>query len=80
MSDDIVLWEVKDGVGIITLNRPERHNAQSQPLERRYVDLLAQADRDPDVRVVVITGAGPAFCVGGDMDSLEQGVSLWLPQ
>jgi enoyl-CoA hydratase/carnithine racemase len=73
MSDDIVLWEVKDGVGIITLNRPERHNAQSQPLERRYVDLLAQADRDPDVRVVVITGAGPAFCVGGDMDSLEQG-------
>ncbi|HVX23174.1 MAG TPA: enoyl-CoA hydratase-related protein [Acidimicrobiales bacterium] len=72
MSDDPVLWDVEEGVGIITLNRPERHNAQDQALERKYVDVLEEADRNPDVRVVVVTGAGPAFCVGGDFDTLDE--------
>jgi enoyl-CoA hydratase/carnithine racemase len=65
MSEDRILWQIDDGVGIITFNRPDHHNAQDVAFERQYVDTLAEADRNPEVRAVLVTGAGPAFCVGG---------------
>ncbi len=67
---DLVLREVTDGVCLLTLNRPDRANAWTQPLEERYFDLLAEADRDLDVRVVVVTGAGRSFCPGFDLQEL----------
>lgn len=74
MSDnDLVRYEVDtDGVATVTLNRPERKNAWSLPMERRYFDVLDEAGADPGVRVVVITGAGRAFCPGMDVQRLEQ--------
>jgi enoyl-CoA hydratase/carnithine racemase len=72
MSDDLILWDIEDGVGIVTFNRPERHNAQNQTFERQYIEILAEADQNPDVRVVLVTGAGRAFCVGGDFDTLDE--------
>ncbi|MEU0206504.1 enoyl-CoA hydratase-related protein [Streptomyces canus] len=70
---DLVLYEVdEDGVATVTLNRPERKNAWSLPMERRFFALLDQAAQDPAVRVVIITGAGRAFCPGMDMQRLEQ--------
>lgn len=72
-DDDLVLYAVDgDGVAVLTLNRPERRNAWSVELERRFFGLLGDAAADPAVRVVVITGAGKAFCPGMDMQRLEQ--------
>ncbi|MFJ8021835.1 enoyl-CoA hydratase-related protein [Streptomyces sp. NPDC096311] len=72
-DDDLVLYEVdEDGVATVTLNRPERKNAWSIPMERRFFALLDEAAQDPAVRVVIITGAGRAFCPGMDVQRLEQ--------
>ena len=70
---DLVLYEVdEDGVATVTLNRPERKNAWSLPMERRFFALLDEAATDPAVRVVIVTGAGRAFCPGMDVQRLEQ--------
>src|ERR1700687_423213 len=71
MADDVVLLENRDGIGLITLNRPERLNAWTGELENRYFDLLDECAADPDVKVIVVTGAGRGFCAGADMDMLQ---------
>jgi enoyl-CoA hydratase/carnithine racemase len=71
MADDLVLCTVEQGVALLTLNRPERKNAWTIALEERYFDLLRACERDPDVRTIVVTGAGPAFCPGLDAQDLE---------
>jgi len=71
MSDDVVLYESADGVATITLNRPDRLNAWTGPMSRGYFDALDRAADDPDVRVIVVTGAGRGFCAGADMDMLQ---------
>ncbi len=68
---DVVLYEVRDHVAIITLNRPERLNAWTGELGTAYFNLLDRAEADPDVRVIVVTGAGRGFCSGADMDMLQ---------
>ncbi len=73
-SNDTVLYEVDDGVAVVTLNRPERLNAWTGELGTGYFDALDRAAADPDVRAVVVTGAGRGFCAGADMDNL-QGIS-----
>ena len=54
----------------ITLNRPERLNALNDQMQIEVTDALTQAESDNDVRVVIITGAGRAFCAGGDLNDL----------
>jgi len=72
MSEEVVLHEVRDdGVGILTLNRPERMNAWTGELETRYFELLEDFDKSDDVRAIVVTGAGRGFCPGADMDVLQ---------
>lgn len=71
MADDVVLYEVSDGVALLTLNRPDRMNAWTGEMEDRYFDLLAEADASADVRAIVVTGAGRGFCPGADMDLLQ---------
>lgn len=71
MAEDVVLYEVRDRVALITLNRPERMNAWTGELENRYFDLLAQATDDSEVAAIVVTGAGRGFCPGADMDLLQ---------
>lgn len=70
MSDDLVLSSLEAGVLTLTLNRPERLNAWIPPLERALFDAFDEAAANPDVRVVVVTGAGRGFCPGADMDYL----------
>jgi enoyl-CoA hydratase/carnithine racemase len=68
-----VLYELDDaGVATLTLNRPERKNGWTYPMEERYFDLLEQCGDDPDVRVIVVTGAGDFFCPGMDMQALDE--------
>ncbi len=61
------LYEVRDGVGWITLNRPERLNALTFEVYRELTDTFATLGNEESVRVVVITGTGRAFCTGGDV-------------
>ena len=68
---DTVLYEATDRVAIITLNRPERLNAWTAELGTAYFDALDRAAADPEVRVIVVTGAGRGFCAGADMDLLQ---------
>lgn len=64
---DVVLAEVRDGVGVVTLNRPERRNALHPDMYRVVPEVLARFIEDDDVRCVLMTGAGTAFCSGGDV-------------
>jgi crotonobetainyl-CoA hydratase len=68
------LSEIRDGVMVITLNRPEARNAVNEEMCLLVGDALTQADQDPAVRVVVLTGAGDkAFCAGADLKALSRG-------
>lgn len=67
---DLVLSSVDQGVLTLTFNRPERLNAWTDTLGRRYFDLLEQAEKDPAVRAIVVTGAGKGFCSGADFQTL----------
>jgi enoyl-CoA hydratase/carnithine racemase len=63
--------EVRDGVGILTINRPARLNAWAPGMGRIYFDLLEKMAKDPDVRVILLRGEGRAFCAGADMGGLS---------
>jgi enoyl-CoA hydratase/carnithine racemase len=71
-TTDTVLAERRGSVQVLTLNRPDRLNAWTEELERRYFALLDAAEDDPEVRAIVVTGAGRGFCAGADMDDLQQ--------
>ena len=60
----------EQGIATITLNRPERLNALTFEVYRELTDLFAELRDEPAVRVVVITGAGRAFCSGGDVHDI----------
>jgi len=64
-------YDVADGVALVTLSRPERRNAWSGPMSVEYRWALHHAHTDPAARVVVLTGAGDAFCAGADRDLLD---------
>ena len=67
----VVEQSVSDGVAVLTLNRPQRLNAWTDEMQELYFDLLASAGADPEVRAIVVTGAGRGFCAGADMESLQ---------
>ena len=71
----ILSEQTDDGVLVLTLNRPERHNAWTLEMELLYNDLFDRAEADPDVRAVVLTGAGRSFCPGMDMSVLDDASS-----
>jgi 2-(1,2-epoxy-1,2-dihydrophenyl)acetyl-CoA isomerase len=72
MTDDL-LESVKDGVALLTMNRPERLNALSRPMLEQMLETLERLAGDPDVGAVVLTGAGRAFCAGGDVKAMAEG-------
>jgi enoyl-CoA hydratase/carnithine racemase len=63
-----VLYEVREHVATITLNRPDRMNAATFEMGEQLQEAFAEVDRDPEVRVAVVTGAGRAFCAGDDVE------------
>ena len=63
-------FEVKEKVGLITLNRPDTLNSLTFTVYRELTDLFAQLEREPSVRAVVITGEGRGFCSGGDQHDI----------
>lgn len=71
MSYEQILFEVKEGVATITLNRPEVLNAWTDVIAEEVWDATHKADADNDVRVMLLTGAGRAFCAGGDVTGFK---------
>ena len=67
MAYQTLLLDVKDAVATITLNRSEAYNALTIPMARELFHAVLELDEDKDVRCVVVTGAGKAFCAGGDV-------------
>ena len=65
--ENAVLFEIKNGVATITLNRPDRYNAVNQDLVDGISNSLKKCEADQSIRAVVITGAGRGFCAGADM-------------
>ena len=63
---DSLLCEVDERVAIVTLNRPESRNALSMELKEALDDLVSVLETDPEIGCVLLTGAGQAFCSGGD--------------
>ena len=71
MSEEATLYEVQNRTAIITLNRPKSLNSMSLELVEGILARLNAAERDENVRIVIITGAGRAFSAGGDLSSLD---------
>ena len=69
-TEALVVTSLKEGVLCVTLNRPERLNALTAPMERLYIETMLAAADNPEVRVIVVTGAGRAFCAGADLGML----------
>lgn len=69
---DMILYHADHDSGIarITLNRPDRLNALNDQMQIEIADAVAEADADPNIRVLIITGSGRAFCAGGDLNNL----------
>ena len=72
MGQDL-LEVVKDGVAVLTLNRPDRLNAMTGPMLAAMLEALPRLADDPEVGVVVLTGAGRGFCAGGDVKAMAEG-------
>ena len=67
MPYEHILYDVEDQILTITLNRPDNLNAFTKIMRDELIDAFDKADNDDDVRVIIITGAGRAFCAGADL-------------
>lgn len=69
---ETVLYQVEDGVALVTLNRPDKLNAFNTQMMKDLIAVFDETDRDDAVRVVIVTGAGRAFCAGADLSAGAQ--------
>ena len=72
MTYKCLLYDVEAGIATLTLNRPERLNALGDTLRDDLHDAVTRAAEDPDVRVMIVTGAGKGFCAGGDVKAMNE--------
>ena len=92
MSYEAITYEVKDEVAVVTLNRPEARNALDIRMREEIADATLRIRDDESLKAMVLTGAGGAFCGGGDLKALTenrqtavggrkriQDLHLWLP-
>ena len=74
-----ILFDLDDGIATITMNRPEKLNAYTTDMGEEVTHAFRETQRDPEVRAVILTGAGKAFCAGADLEHLkahEQGKNV----
>ena len=65
-----LIFEKENGVAVLTMNRPEARNAMSGEMNEAMRNVLAEVELDPQIRCVVLTGAGKGFCAGGDVKGM----------
>ncbi len=80
MADEVLLTDLSDKVATLTFNRPDKLNALSMDLITGSIEILKDWARDPEVGCIVVTGAGRAFCAGGDVSTMAQDDSETLEQ
>ena len=68
----LVLYEAKNRIGYITLNRPEKRNALSYELVSELKQTFREAEKDINCKVIILRGSGEAFCAGADLAYLQQ--------
>ena len=66
---ETLLYDVQDGIATVTLHRPEKMNAFTTQMRDDLVAVFDETDKNDDVRVVIITGAGKAFCAGAELSA-----------
>ena len=71
MEFETLLIEINDGVAVLTLNRPEDANAINLQMGQDLLEAACECDRNPEIRAVILTGAGKMFCAGGDLLAME---------
>ncbi|MFH0802065.1 MAG: enoyl-CoA hydratase [bacterium] len=74
MAYETILYEVADEIATVTLNRPSKLNAYTPTMGNELVDVMSKADADDAVRVIIMTGAGRAFCAGADIGGFSQDI------
>lgn len=72
MSEEVILTRVENRVATLTFNRPDKLNALSRELLFQSIETLQQWGRDPEIGAIVVTGAGRAFCAGGDVSAMAK--------
>lgn len=72
-AESVLLESASGGIVTLTLNRPEKLNALNNDLAMALIDALSRLEHDPGVHVVLLTGAGRAFCAGGDLGAIAKG-------
>lgn len=75
MNLECFLYEVKDSTLVLTMNRPQVRNAWNRKMHEEYLEVLKKVNEDDSIRVVVLTGAPPAFSSGTDLNSLKSGTA-----
>jgi 2-(1,2-epoxy-1,2-dihydrophenyl)acetyl-CoA isomerase len=69
MERQAIQWKVENGVGWLTMNRPETRNALNEQMREEMLAVLAEAGADPEIRCLVVTGTGKGFCSGADLSA-----------
>jgi 2-(1,2-epoxy-1,2-dihydrophenyl)acetyl-CoA isomerase len=72
VADEVILTQVENKVATLTFNRPDKLNALSRELLSQSIEVLKRWGRDPEVGAIVVTGAGRAFCAGGDVGGMAK--------
>lgn len=73
MGYEYLLTEKRDGIFIVTLNRPEKRNALNSPMWAEIAQVLEEFDDDDELRVMILTNNGPCFCAGSDLKAIADG-------
>lgn len=71
---ETILWERRGRILTLTMNRPDQLNAVDAKLHEELARVFRDAERDPDSDIIVLTGAGNAFCAGGDVDWMQEAI------
>ena len=69
MNYNAILYEVEENILTITLNRPEKLNAFNKEMQDDLIDAIDRADKDDDIKAIIVTGAGRGFCAGADLSA-----------
>ncbi len=77
MNYQDIKFRIEDGIGFITLNRPEKRNALSLGLMREMIDLLRAIKENPEVRIVIVRAEGPVFSSGHDLSEMMEGSAVF---